>query len=102
MIGSDGFGFAQRADGTHHKIPQVGGVVIEDDVEIGANTTIDRPAVGETRIGAGTKIDNLVQIAHGVTIGTRRAAGRAGRHRRQHDARGSRRRSPGRSASPAT
>jgi UDP-3-O-[3-hydroxymyristoyl] glucosamine N-acyltransferase len=69
VIGSDGFGFAQRPDGTHHKIPQVGGVVIEDDVEIGANTTIDRPAVGETRIGAGTKIDNLVQIAHGVTIG---------------------------------
>ena len=69
VIGSDGFGFAQRADGTHHKIPQIGGVVIEDDVEIGANTTIDRPAVGETRIGAGTKIDNLVQIAHGVKIG---------------------------------
>ena len=69
VIGSDGFGFARRPDGTHHKIPQVGGVVIEDDVEIGANTTIDRPAVGETRIGAGTKIDNLVQIAHGVTIG---------------------------------
>ena len=69
MIGSDGFGFARRPDGTHHKIPQVGGVVIEDDVEVGANSTIDRPAVGETRIGAGTKIDNLVQIAHGVTIG---------------------------------
>ncbi len=69
VIGSDGFGFAQRPDGTHHKIPQVGGVVIEDDVEIGANTAIDRPAVGETRIGAGSKIDNLVQIAHGVTIG---------------------------------
>jgi UDP-3-O-[3-hydroxymyristoyl] glucosamine N-acyltransferase len=69
VIGSDGFGFARRADGTHHKIPQVGGVVIEDDVEIGANTTIDRPALGETRIGAGTKIDNLVQIAHGVTVG---------------------------------
>ena len=69
VIGSDGFGFAQRPDGTHHKIPQIGGVVIEDDVEIGANTTIDRPAVGETRIGAGTKIDNLVQIAHGVTLG---------------------------------
>ena len=69
VIGSDGFGFVRRADGTHEKIPQVGGVVIEDDVEIGANTTIDRPAVGETRIGAGTKIDNLVQIAHGVTIG---------------------------------
>jgi UDP-3-O-[3-hydroxymyristoyl] glucosamine N-acyltransferase len=69
VIGSDGFGFAKRPDGTHQKIPQIGGVVIEDDVEIGANTTIDRPAVGETRIGAGTKIDNLVQVAHGVTIG---------------------------------
>jgi UDP-3-O-[3-hydroxymyristoyl] glucosamine N-acyltransferase len=69
VIGSDGFGFARRPDGTHHKIPQIGGIVIEDDVEIGANTAVDRPAVGETRIGAGTKIDNLVQIAHGVTIG---------------------------------
>jgi UDP-3-O-[3-hydroxymyristoyl] glucosamine N-acyltransferase len=69
VIGSDGFGFARRADGTHHKIPQSGALVIEDDVEIGANTTIDRPAVGETRIGAGTKIDNLVQVAHGVSIG---------------------------------
>jgi UDP-3-O-[3-hydroxymyristoyl] glucosamine N-acyltransferase len=69
VIGSDGFGFARAPDGTHYKIPQVGGVVVEDDVEIGANTTIDRPAVGETRIGAGTKIDNLVQIAHGVTVG---------------------------------
>jgi UDP-3-O-[3-hydroxymyristoyl] glucosamine N-acyltransferase len=69
VIGSDGFGFARRPDGTHHKIPQVGGVAIEDDVEIGANTTIDRPAVGETRIGPGTKIDNLVQVAHGVKIG---------------------------------
>jgi UDP-3-O-[3-hydroxymyristoyl] glucosamine N-acyltransferase len=71
VIGSDGFGFARRPDGTHQKIPQIGIVVVEDDVEIGANTTIDRPAVGETRIGAGTKIDNLVQIAHGVTIGRR-------------------------------
>jgi UDP-3-O-[3-hydroxymyristoyl] glucosamine N-acyltransferase len=69
VIGSDGFGFARRADGTHHKIPQIGGIVIDDDVEIGANTTIDRPAVGATRIGAGTKIDNLVQIAHGVIVG---------------------------------
>jgi UDP-3-O-[3-hydroxymyristoyl] glucosamine N-acyltransferase len=69
VIGSDGFGFARRADGTHEKIPQIGVVVIDDDVEIGANTTIDRPAVGATHIGAGTKIDNLVQIAHGVTIG---------------------------------
>jgi len=69
VLGSDGFGFARRADGTHHKIPQIGGVVIEDDVEIGAQTAIDRPAVGETRIGAGSKIDNLVQVAHGVTVG---------------------------------
>jgi len=69
VVGSDGYGFARRPDGTHQKIPQVGGVVIEDDVEIGANTTIDRPAVGETRIGAGAKIDNLVQVAHGVRVG---------------------------------
>jgi UDP-3-O-[3-hydroxymyristoyl] glucosamine N-acyltransferase len=69
VIGADGYGFARRQDGTHYKIPQVGGVVIEDDVEIGANTTVDRPAVGETRIAAGTKIDNLVQVAHGVRIG---------------------------------
>jgi UDP-3-O-[3-hydroxymyristoyl] glucosamine N-acyltransferase len=69
VVGADGFGFAQRPDGTHHKIPQAGLVVIEDDVEIGANTTIDRPAVGETRVGAGTMIDNLVQVAHGVHVG---------------------------------
>jgi UDP-3-O-[3-hydroxymyristoyl] glucosamine N-acyltransferase len=69
VIGSDGFGFAQRPDGSHYKIPQVGAVVVEDDVEIGANTTIDRPAVGETRIGSGSKIDNLVQLAHGVRLG---------------------------------
>jgi UDP-3-O-[3-hydroxymyristoyl] glucosamine N-acyltransferase len=71
VIGSDGFGFARTASGGHYKIPQVGGVVVEDDVEIGAGAAIDRPAVGETRIGAGTKIDNLVQVAHGVTIGQR-------------------------------
>lgn len=71
VIGSDGFGFAKRADGTHHKIPQIGRVVIEDDVEIGAHSAVDRPAVGETRISAGAKIDNLVQIAHGVKIGQR-------------------------------
>jgi UDP-3-O-[3-hydroxymyristoyl] glucosamine N-acyltransferase len=70
VIGSDGYGFVTDADGAHHKIPQQAAVVIEDDVEIGANTTIDRPAVGETRIGRGTKIDNLVQIAHGVHVGT--------------------------------
>jgi UDP-3-O-[3-hydroxymyristoyl] glucosamine N-acyltransferase len=69
VIGSDGFGFARRADGSHQKIPQHGAVVLEDDVEVGALVAIDRPAVGETRIGAGTKIDNLVQIAHGVRIG---------------------------------
>jgi UDP-3-O-[3-hydroxymyristoyl] glucosamine N-acyltransferase len=69
VIGSDGFGFVTLADGAHRKIPQRAIVVIEDDVEIGANTTIDRPAVGETRIAAGTKIDNLVQIAHGVRVG---------------------------------
>ena len=69
VVGSDGFGFAQTPAGAHHKIPQVGDVVIEDEVEIGSNSTIDRPAVGETRIGAGTKIDNLVQVAHGVHIG---------------------------------
>ena len=67
-IGSDGFGYAPH-DGKHFKIPQVGNVVIEDDVEIGANCTIDRAALGETRIGKGTKIDNLVQIAHNVKTG---------------------------------
>jgi UDP-3-O-[3-hydroxymyristoyl] glucosamine N-acyltransferase len=71
VVGSEGFGFAKQADGTHLKIPQGAGVVIEDDVEIGANSTIDRPAVGETRIQAGTKIDNLVHIAHGVSVGRR-------------------------------
>jgi UDP-3-O-[3-hydroxymyristoyl] glucosamine N-acyltransferase len=69
VIGSDGFGFVKQSDGSHFKIPQLADVVIEDDVEIGANTTIDRPPVGETRICAGAKIDNLVQIAHGVSIG---------------------------------
>ncbi|MEW6323703.1 MAG: UDP-3-O-(3-hydroxymyristoyl)glucosamine N-acyltransferase [Acidobacteriota bacterium] len=69
VIGSPGFGFATRDDGTHEAIPQIGPVVIEDDVQVGANTCIDRPAVGETRVKAGTKIDNLVQIAHGVVVG---------------------------------
>ena len=68
VVGSDGYGFATK-DGTHHKIPQIGRVVIEDDVEIGANVAIDRGTTGETRIGAGTKIDNLVHIAHNVQIG---------------------------------
>jgi UDP-3-O-[3-hydroxymyristoyl] glucosamine N-acyltransferase len=68
VIGADGYGFVTQ-QGRHHKIPQVGKVVIEDDVEIGANVTIDRATTGETRIGAGTKIDNLVHIAHNVHIG---------------------------------
>ena len=69
VLGSDGFGFARRPDGTHQKIPQHGGLVIENDVEIGALVAIDRPALGETRVAAGAKIDNLVQIGHGVRIG---------------------------------
>src|SRR5258706_702692 len=69
VIGGDGYGFVRRGDGTHEKIPQVATVGIEDDVELGANTTVDRPAVGETRIKTGSKIDNLVQIAHGGTVG---------------------------------
>jgi UDP-3-O-[3-hydroxymyristoyl] glucosamine N-acyltransferase len=68
VIGADGFGFA-TVDGTHHKVPQVGIAVLEDDVELGANVCIDRAALGETRIGRGTKVDNLVQIAHNVQIG---------------------------------
>ncbi len=68
VIGSDGFGFAP-VKGIHHKVPQIGTVIIEDDVEIGANVTIDRGTIGKTLIGKGTKIDNLVQIAHNVAIG---------------------------------
>lgn len=68
VLGSDGFGFAQ-AGGGMTKFPQIGRVVIEDDVEIGANTTIDRAALGETRVGQGTKIDNLVQLGHNVRVG---------------------------------
>lgn len=68
VIGSDGFGFAPDGS-SYFKIPQVGIVVIEDDVEIGANCCLDRAALGETRIGRGTKLDNLVQIAHNVKIG---------------------------------
>ncbi|MCM8795136.1 MAG: UDP-3-O-(3-hydroxymyristoyl)glucosamine N-acyltransferase [Candidatus Omnitrophica bacterium] len=68
VIGSDGFGFV-NVEGIHHKIPQVGTVVVEDDVEIGANVTIDRARFDKTVIGKGTKIDNLVQIAHNVVIG---------------------------------
>jgi UDP-3-O-[3-hydroxymyristoyl] glucosamine N-acyltransferase len=68
VIGSDGYGFA-TVDGVHHKVPQVGIVVLEDDVEIQANTTVDRATMGETRIGRGTKVDNLVQLAHNVRVG---------------------------------
>ena len=67
-LGSDGFGYVQR-DGEHLKIPHVGRCLIEDDVEIGANTTIDRGSIDDTVVGAGTKIDNLVQIAHNVRVG---------------------------------
>jgi UDP-3-O-[3-hydroxymyristoyl] glucosamine N-acyltransferase len=69
VIGSDGFGFAPKADGTYEKIPQLGIVVLEDDVEIGANTTVDRATMGDTHIHRGVKIDNLCQIAHNVVIG---------------------------------
>ncbi len=68
VVGSDGFGYV-LSGGRHCKIPQVGGVIIEDDVEIGASVTIDRATTGNTRIGEGTKIDNLVQIGHNVSIG---------------------------------
>lgn len=67
-IGQDGFGFAMGRAG-HQKVPQIGRVIIQDDVEIGANTTIDRGALRDTVIGEGTKIDNLVQIGHNVVIG---------------------------------
>lgn len=70
VIGSDGFGFAPQPDGTFKKVPQMGNVVLEDDVEVGSNTTIDRATIGSTLIKAGAKIDNLVQIAHNVEIGS--------------------------------
>jgi len=69
VVGGDGFGFAPKQDGTFEKIPQLGIVVIEDDVEIGANTTIDRATLGETRIKKGVKLDNLIMVAHNVVIG---------------------------------
>jgi UDP-3-O-[3-hydroxymyristoyl] glucosamine N-acyltransferase len=68
VIGDDGFGFTKDGE-SHKKVPQIGCVVLEDDVEVGSNACIDRATVGETRIGTGTRIDNLVQIAHNVTIG---------------------------------
>jgi len=69
VIGSDGFGFAPTEDGSYKKIPQMGNVVIEDDVEIGANSVVDRATMGSTVIRKGVKIDNLVQIAHNVEVG---------------------------------
>ena len=69
VIGSDGFGFAPQADGSYKKIPQIGIVILEDDVELGANTTIDRATMGATVIRRGVKLDNLVQIAHNVEVG---------------------------------
>ena len=69
VIGSDGFGFAPHEDGSYKKIPQIGNVIIEKDVEIGANTTIDRATMGSTIIRAGAKLDNLIQIGHNVEIG---------------------------------
>lgn len=70
VIGGDGFGFAPQDNGTYKKVPQIGNVVVEDNVEIGCNTTIDRATVGSTIIHAGTKLDNLIQIAHNVEIGS--------------------------------
>jgi len=69
VIGSDGFGYAPQQDGSLKKVPQIGNVVIEDGVEIGANTTIDRATIGSTLIKSGAKLDNLLQIAHNVEIG---------------------------------
>ncbi len=69
IIGSDGFGFAPKEDGSYQKVPQLGNVIIEDDVEIGANTTIDRATIGSTIIRKGVKLDNQIQVAHNVEIG---------------------------------
>ena len=69
VIGSDGFGFAPQADGSFKKVPQIGNVVIEDQVEIGANATIDRATIGSTLIKSGAKLDNLIQVAHNVEVG---------------------------------
>jgi UDP-3-O-[3-hydroxymyristoyl] glucosamine N-acyltransferase len=71
VVGADGFGYVRDPAGVYHKFPQVGTVVIEDDVEVGANSCIDRGALGATRVGRGTKIDNMVQVGHNVEIGER-------------------------------
>lgn len=70
VVGSDGFGFAPQKDGSYDKIPQIGNVIIEDNVEIGANTVVDRATLGSTIIRAGVKLDNLIQVAHNVEIGS--------------------------------
>ncbi len=70
VVGSDGFGFAPQKDGTYSKVPQIGNVIIYDDVEVGANTVIDRATLGSTVISKGVKLDNLIQVAHNVEIGT--------------------------------
>ncbi len=70
VLGGDGFGFAPQPDGTYKKVPQIGNVVVEDEVEIGSNCTIDRATMGSTIIHKGAKLDNLIQIAHNVEIGT--------------------------------
>ena len=69
IVGSDGFGFAPQADGSYQKIPQIGNVILEDNVDVGANTTIDRATMGSTIIRKGVKLDNLIQVAHNVEIG---------------------------------
>ena len=69
VIGSDGFGFAPQEDGSYQKVSQIGNVIIEEDVEVGANTTIDRATLGSTRIHKGVKLDNLIQVAHNVEVG---------------------------------
>ncbi|MCA1817507.1 MAG: UDP-3-O-(3-hydroxymyristoyl)glucosamine N-acyltransferase [Acidobacteria bacterium] len=71
VVGADGFGYVKDGEGVYHKFPQIGTVVIEDDAEIGALSCVDRGALGETRVGRGTKIDNLVQVGHNVRIGER-------------------------------
>ena len=70
VIGGDGFGFAPEKDGTYTKIPQIGNVIIEDNVEIGANTTVDRATMGSTVIHKGAKLDNLIQVAHNCHVGS--------------------------------
>lgn len=70
VIGADGFGYAPQADGSYKKVPQIGNVIVEDCVEIGANTTIDRATIGSTIIRAGARLDNLIQVAHNVEIGS--------------------------------